>query len=140
MYDNWINMVESGQLGGICMLDMSAAFDVVEHQILLDKLSLYGFDINSVDWIRNYLTGGSQCVVIEGILSMLLNTSVGVPQGSILGPLFYTLYTNELPEVINQNHIQGDLAKSFFPCNDPGQDNVCCYADDTTLTCSVLRL
>ena len=51
----------------------------------------------------------------------------GVPQGSILGPLFYTLYTNEMPEVINENTDAQLVNKD---------SNVCCYADDTTLSCS----
>ena len=50
-------MIEAGQLGGICMLDMSAAFDVVDHQILLKKLAFYGFDEDSLNWIQNYLNG-----------------------------------------------------------------------------------
>ena len=127
MYDTWISMIEAGQLGGICMLDMSAAFDVVDHQILLKKLALYGFDEDSLNWIQNYLNGRSQCVMIEGVLSNFLHCDVGVPQGSILGPLFYTLYTNELPDVIHSNVTQR---------TNLGDEQVCCYADDTTLSCS----
>ena len=137
MYDSWINMIEDGQLGGVCMLDMSAAFDVVDHDILLEKLSLYGFEMDSLSWIRNYLTGRSQCVLIEGSLSNLLSCEVGVPQGSILGPLFYTIYTNELPEVIHTHSAESnDLIQSSFNLNSSKNGNVCCYADDTTLSCS----
>ena len=82
---------------------MSAAFDVVSHEILLEKLSLYGLDENSRSWVSSYITGRSQSVVIEGSLSKLLAVKTGVPQGSILGPLFYTLFTNELPEVLHTN-------------------------------------
>ena len=82
-------------------------FDIVDHAILLKKLELNGFEKNSLDWIQSYLTGRSQCVSINGSLSKLLPVPIGVPQGSILGPVFYTLFTNELPEVVH-NHDQDD--------------------------------
>ena len=106
MYDSWLQSVESGQLAGVCLLDMSAAFDVVDHELLLQKLSLYGLDDNILCWINSYLSDRSQCVIIEGSLSKLLPVNSGVPQGSILGPLFYTLFTNELPEVIHDQLLQ----------------------------------
>ena len=74
---------------------MSASFDIVDHSLLLNKLELYGFGQQSQKWIRNYLEGRSQCVSINGSLSKLLNVPTGVPQGSILGPIFYTIFTNE---------------------------------------------
>ena len=85
---------------GVCMLDMSAAFDVVNHSILLSKLELYGFDENTLKWMKNYLSNRSQAVYIDGALSKFLPVKIGVPQGSILGPLFYILFTNDLPETI----------------------------------------
>ena len=88
MYDTWVHAVDKGDLKGVCMLDMSAAFDVVDHSILLDKLKLYGFDTNSLNWMENYLSGRTQAVYIDGTLSPFLPVSVGVPQGSILGPLY----------------------------------------------------
>ena len=71
------------------MLDMSAAFDVVDHSILIDKLKLYGFDDKSAKWVSNYLSGRTQAVHIDGVMSSFLPVEVGVPQGSILGPLCY---------------------------------------------------
>ena len=127
MYDSWIEMMESGNLGGICMLDMSAAFDVVDHGLLLKKLSLYGFENSAIMWVKDYLGGRSQCVAIDGVNSDFLDCIFGVPQGSILGPLFYTSYTNDMPEVINENTDAQLVNKD---------SNVCCYADDTTLSCS----
>ena len=50
MYDTWLEAAEDGDLAGVCMVDMSAAFDVVDTQILLDKLQLYGFDRNAIQW------------------------------------------------------------------------------------------
>ena len=100
MHDEWSKAVDEGRLSGACFLDMSAAFDVVDHELLLEKLTLYGLDENSIAWVRSYLSGRSQSVKVEGTLSRLQMVNNGVPQGSILGPLFYTLFTNELPEII----------------------------------------
>ena len=129
-------------MAGVCMLDMSAAFDVVDHDLLNRKLSLYGFDEASLEWVSSYLGGRSQCVMIEGCLSKLLPVNVGVPQGSILGPLFYTLFTNELPEIIHDSIQDGDdeeEAEPVFPAyhmSDEQHGSIICYADDTTFTCT----
>ena len=108
MYDGWLQAAEAGQMAGVCLLDMSAAFDVVDHGLLTDKLALYGFDQDAVDWVTSYLGERSQCVVIEGCLSNLKPFNAGVHEGSILGPMLYTLFTNELPEVIH-DHDHGQL-------------------------------
>ena len=71
---------ERGELTGVCMLDMSAAFDVVNHQLLLKKLRLYGFDQNSLAWMTSYLSGRTQSVCIDGTLSDPLEVLQGVPQ------------------------------------------------------------
>ena len=68
MYDTWVQAVDKGELTGVCMLDMSAAFDVVDHDILLDKLKLYGFDQNAVTWMTDYLSGRTQAVYNDGSL------------------------------------------------------------------------
>ena len=106
MYDGWLQAVESDQLAGVCMLDMSAAFDLVDHDLLIQKLELYGFDESILGWTQSYLSGRRQCVVIEGCLSKLLPVNTGVPKESILGPLLYTIFTNELPEVIHEHSEQ----------------------------------
>ena len=146
MYDGWLQAVESGELAGVCMLDMSAAFDLVDHDLLIQKLGLYGFDESILGWTQSYLSGRSQCVVIEGCLSKLLPVNTGVPQGSILGPLLYTIFTNELPEVIHdhseQPEVQANQGGQEWPAYHLGDDeagSICCYADDTTLTCTESR-
>ena len=56
MHDTWLEAVEQGNLAGVCMVDMSAAFDVVDTQLLLEKMKLYGFDRDAVQWMWSYLT------------------------------------------------------------------------------------
>ena len=141
LYDVWVEAVQNGELAGVCFLDMSAAFDIVDHSLLLEKLELYGFDKNMLNWTNSYLSGRTQAVSIDGSLSRLLHVQHGVPQGSILGPLLYTLFTNELPETVhdhanlNQERLPGSSWQPFsMGCKDCG--TTACYADDTTYSCS----
>ena len=142
MYDGWLDSLENGSMAGVCFLDMSAAFDIVDHSLLISKLELYGFDSGLLAWVTSNLSERSQCVFIDGSLSKFLHVSHGVPQGSILGPLLYTLFTNELPEVIHddcQVGTQGQVAGQVWPnytmhCKTCG--SIGCYADDTTYSCS----
>ena len=103
LYDVWIKALEADELAGVCFLDMSAAFDIVDHSLLLKKLEMYAFDSNMVEWISSYLSGRTQSVCIDGCLSRLRPVEHGVPQGSILGPLLYTIFTNELPQVVHED-------------------------------------
>ena len=136
MYTTWLDAVEQGDMAGVCMIDMSAAFDVVDTSILLEKLKLYGFDRNSIQWIWSYLTYRSQAVYIEGSLSSLLPLEAGVPQGSILGPVFYTIFTNELPQVIHEDTcpVRDAEGASLFAMQCQECGGLCCYADDSTYT------
>ena len=139
MYDGWLQSLEAGEFAGVCLLDMSAAFDIVDHSLLIKKLELYGFDSDMTNWMSSYLSDRSQCVSIDGCLSRLLPVPQGVPQGSILGPLLYTIFTNELPEVIHEEQVcprpdHGTWPSYSMSCKSCG--SVTCYADDTTYSCS----
>ena len=85
----WVKAVEKGNMAGVMMVDLSAAFDMVDHSILLDKLELLGIDRHGLTWIESYLGGRSQCVCVDGALSDFMDIGCGVPQGSVLGPLLY---------------------------------------------------
>ena len=131
--------MDAGRAIHIVLLDLSAAFDTVDHQILLDRLST-SFNITGVAlrWIRSYLRGRSFRVSTGGDLSVsedaegsdtAVSESVrldyGVPQGSVLGPLFFVLYTNYIGNIIRQHgikyHVYADdiqLHISFDPKDD----------------------
>ena len=80
MYDTWIESVEQGEMAGVMMIDLSAAFDLVDHPLLLRKLELMGFDQSAVTWFWSYLTERSQSVYIDGKFSDVAVVDVGVPR------------------------------------------------------------
>ena len=77
-------------------LDLSKAFETLNHDILLSKLRYYGMDPNVIKWFKSYLSGRSQYVQIDNISSRVKNVNTGVPQGSILGPLLFIIYVNDI--------------------------------------------
>ena len=85
-------------------IDLSAAFDCVDHSILQQKLQYYGFDDLTLNWINSYLSFRSYYVVVGSAESNVKTTFCGVPQGSVMGPLLYLLYVNELPSVVEENY------------------------------------
>jgi len=96
--------------------DLRKAFDTVDHKILLKKLKQFGLEGAELEWFRSYLSNRKQFVFFEGKCSSLLEILLGVPQGSILGPLLFLIYINDLP-------LASSLLSSLF-------------ADDTTLSAS----
>ena len=88
MYDRWVKAAVAGQVSGVVLLDLSAAFDLVDPDILIQKLRIYGLEENFTSWIHSYLTCRHQAVWVDHVLSDFVHCEVGVPQGSNLGPLF----------------------------------------------------
>ena len=88
--------VDQKQYSVATFIDLRKAFDIIDHRILLARLTKYGFGEIEVNWICSYLTGRQQYVVLNGVHSQLLPINYGVPQGSVLGPSLFCLLFNPM--------------------------------------------
>ena len=104
------------------LIDLQKAFDTVNHEILLSKLMSVGVSNSSVSWFRSYLCNRTQCVEVSGSRSDFLDVTCGVPQGSILGPLLFLLYINDLHISVNCGlSLYADDSALFYAHKDPAQ-------------------
>ena len=99
------------QIAVLLLLDYSKAFDLLEHKILLKKLEHYGIRGIALSWFDSYLHDRHQFVTVNGVDSSPKTINYGIPQGSILGPLLFVIYINELPGI-------SDLAKFILYADD----------------------
>ena len=104
--------IDAGDHAMLGLLDLSAAFDTVDHDVLAKRLSrTYGIHSTALDWLRSYLCDRRQTILFYGVLSTVRSLSCGVPQGSVLGPLLFLLYTanNPTSTLMTLSFTRGDL-------------------------------
>ena len=97
--------MDAGQLTGAIFIDFRKAFDTLDHKVLLDKLQLFGIYDSEHRWMTDYLTDRTQSVFVGGVLSCPQQVVSGVPQGSILGPLLFSLYVTDLPNCLRAANV-----------------------------------
>jgi hypothetical protein len=117
LHDHIIKAMGQQQITCLSLLDLSAAFDTIDHCILLERLSSwFGLDQTVLSWIASYLTNRSFNISLNNLKSSSFPLQTGVPQGSVLGPLLFILYTTPLSHIISSCNTHHHL-----------------YADDTYL-------
>ena len=117
-----LRAIDEKKVTAVMLLDLSKAFDSINHQTLL--IQLKGFDVSpgALSWFESYLTDRQQCVRINNSRSNFLTIQHGVPQGSILGPLLFNLYINDLPSMCNTCSIESYVDDSKLYLSFPGKD------------------
>ena len=96
LLQNWQKYLDKSEIIGTILMDLSKAYDVLSHELLIAKLEAYGFSLNSLKLLYSYLSNRKQRVRIESIFSEWIGIVLGVPQGSILGPILFNIFINDM--------------------------------------------
>ncbi len=118
--EDWLKSIDNGNYIGLVMIDLRKAFDTVNHDLLIEKLPKYGLDDHVVKWLKDYLNDRFHITSVNGSRSNEQKSVCGIPQGSILGPLLFILYINDLPNYVSNVNVSmyADDTAIYYSSND----------------------
>ena len=105
MLERWKKALDNDKIAGALLTDLSKAFDCLNHELLIAKLEAYGFDNKSLTYILSYLTDRKQMTEVNASFSTWAPMKLGVPQGSILCPLLFNIYINDVFYFVNEHDL-----------------------------------
>jgi len=120
--DRWTEILDKGGAVDVAYCDFMKAFDKVSHVKLIHKLKMYNFGQKYIDWIKAFLSNRKQRVLVNGSSSEWKSVTSGIPQGSVLGPICFVLYINDLPSSI------------------PNESEIFLFADDTKIFRQIMNI
>ena len=134
VYNDLLLATDRGQVSALCLLDLTAAFDTVDHELLLRRLECQsGLRGIPLMWFRSYLLGRTYRVIYAGSTSSTIYIVCSVPQGSVLGPLLFILYVADLADIVDRHGV------SLHSFADDTQLYLHCHRDDTTMAVARLK-
>ena len=128
LINSWLKNIDSGMFTTACLIDLSKCFDCIHHKILFQKLKNIGITDTEFDWFCSYLYNRKQVVYFNNELSPEINLNIGIPQGTVLGPILFLIYMNELTSILPKNSCVMYA------------DDITIYSSATTLTSSAFNL
>lgn len=110
--DNWTKILDESGSIDVVYMDFMKAFDKVPHRRLIGKVQSYGITGCVLGWMEDFLKDRTQCVMVNGECSRWTDVTSGIPQGSVLGPILFVIYINDLPDaIVSDSYLFADDTK-----------------------------